>query len=79
MKTRIKIRKIKDKYTIILPNFLINNTGLEDGSILTVNVNENTINITNIDIEQSTVPDTIEENFDVYSKILKEEELILAK
>jgi antitoxin component of MazEF toxin-antitoxin module len=79
MKTRVKIRKIKGKYILILPNFLIYKTGLEEGSMLAVHVDENTINITNMDNEHSTLPDTIEENVDIYSKILDEENLILAK
>lgn len=79
MKTRVKIRKIKGKYALIIPNFLIYKTGLEDGSVLTVHINENSINITNIDNESSLLLDTFENKVDVYSKILKEEHLILAK
>ena len=79
MKTRVKIRKIKGKYALIIPNFLIYKTGLEDGSVLTVHINENSINITNIDNESSLLLDTFENKVDVYSKILKEEHLIFAK
>ena len=76
MKLTIRVKKINDKLAIILPNLVAEKAELKEGDALDVSVKRQSLSITNQEADKAI---TIDNGEDIFRKILKEEQLILAK
>ena len=81
MRLEIKIKKIGSRLGIIIPRSVITNARLGDGDVLNIHIEDNKMIITSDDnksalLDRVTVPPSVE---DIFSRTLRDNQLILAK
>ena len=81
MKVETTIKKIGDRLGIIIPRSVITNANLQKGDVLKIHIQGKNM-LFSLDNNESNIIDPVvihQRNDDIYSRILKENQLVLAK
>ena len=80
MKLETKIKEQENKLIIVLSDIVVKSGGLNVGDVLEIELQDKVITIRNKQTTNKSLDKLITENIEgLYSRILKQEELVLAK